>query len=110
MKKYQNIIIIGRDNVIENIDEVRLQQAINFMVGENASIGVHGISSSHQDRTVDNTSPKDKIISIMREGLRMSNHHTGLTGTIRFLNLEDCARDILNYTDYQTEDENGIIY
>ena len=40
----------------------------------------------------------------------MSNHHTGLTGTIRFLNLEDCARDILDYTDYQTGDENGIIY
>ena len=40
----------------------------------------------------------------------MSNFHSGLTGTIRFLNQEDCATDILDYRVYQSEDENNMVY
>ena len=94
--------------MIENIDQSKLQEVINAVVGQNASIGVHGISTS--DESKEEKDPKNVLVSIMSEGLRMSTRHTGLTGTIRFLDLEDCAYDIIGHAAYQTEDENGIIY
>lgn len=94
----------------ENIDEKKLQEVINSIVEENASIGVHGIALFNQDKEDKNIDPKEILTSIMSEGLRMSTNHGGLTGTIKFLDKEECASDILEYMSYQSEDENGVMY
>ena len=88
--------------MIENITKEQFQKVMDTYMIKDSSIGVHAIN--HENR-------EEKANSILNNGLNNSSYHSGLTGTIEFLDTEDSGlvNDIFNYS-YTGPDPNGNRY